>query len=64
MRIFSNDSDQQRLIERVYEAEQGHVFRFWEELSVDSRKCLLSQLKEVDFDLLAKLYQKFIKTAE
>ncbi|MFQ5864952.1 MAG: UTP--glucose-1-phosphate uridylyltransferase, partial [bacterium] len=64
MNALSNHPDEQKLIERVYEAGQGHVFRFWDELKDDSRRRLLNQLKEVDFDLLAELDRKFIQTQE
>lgn len=40
---------------RAEAAGQGHVFRFWGELSQAGSEQLLEQLEAVDYDLLAKL---------
>ncbi|MDE0896341.1 MAG: hypothetical protein OSB10_07130, partial [Planctomycetota bacterium] len=40
---------------RAEAAGQGHVFRFWGELSHAGSAQLLEQLEAVDYDLLAKL---------
>ena len=64
MRIFSNNSDQQKLIDAVYAAGQGHVFRFWNELGLESRTKLLAQLREIDLELMATLNQEFIQSTE
>ncbi|MFT5079507.1 MAG: UDP-N-acetylglucosamine/UDP-N-acetylgalactosamine diphosphorylase [Bacteroidia bacterium] len=40
---------------RAEAADQGHVFRFWDELGESSKAQLLEQLEAVDYDLLAKL---------
>jgi len=64
MRIFSNNSDEQKLIDAVYAAGQGHVFRFWNELGLESRTKLLAQLREIDLELMATLNQEFIQSTE
>jgi UDP-N-acetylglucosamine/UDP-N-acetylgalactosamine diphosphorylase len=45
---------------RVAEAGQDHVFRFWDDLSDDGRRRLLSQLAEVDFQELRGLVETHI----
>ncbi|MFQ6112729.1 MAG: UTP--glucose-1-phosphate uridylyltransferase, partial [bacterium] len=62
MKVLSNNSEENKLINQVYECGQGHVFRFWDELNEGARRALLTQLKAIDFDLLAELYRKFIQT--
>lgn len=60
MRIITDHPDEQELIEQVYEANQEHVFRFWNDLSETSRKKLLQQLRTIDLELLDKLFHEFI----
>ncbi len=48
MRIVLNNIDEQKIIDAVYAAGQGHVFRFWNELGLESRTKLLAQLGEID----------------
>ena len=50
------------LVEHVVDAGQEHVFQCWEELSEESRKNLLDQLRTVDFRLLQTL-KKLIETS-
>jgi UDP-N-acetylglucosamine/UDP-N-acetylgalactosamine diphosphorylase len=49
-----NKKDQQ-LIEKVCQAGQEHVFRWWDELDESGRTRLLSQLRKIDFELMHKL---------
>jgi len=44
------------VIKSTYDNSQGHVFEYWEELSDGERRELLEDLKNVDFDLMKKLY--------
>jgi UDP-N-acetylglucosamine/UDP-N-acetylgalactosamine diphosphorylase len=49
------DEKDQIVVAKVYEAQQEHVFDFWDELSVKERRALLDQLEKIDFQLLARL---------
>jgi len=42
-------------------AGQGHVFRFWEELTDRERKRFLEQLEKIDLDLINQLVETFIR---
>jgi len=53
-----------QLIEQTKEAGQGHVFRYWDELTEAQRQRLLSQLCAIDFDLLNRLKQEFILSSQ
>ena len=46
------------LIEKVVREGQGHVFRWWNELSEPSRRKLLGQLESIDFKLLHTLQEQ------
>ncbi|MDG1501018.1 MAG: UTP--glucose-1-phosphate uridylyltransferase [Planctomycetota bacterium] len=50
---LSNRASTQRA--RAEAADQGHVFRFWDDLSSASQRQLLEQLEAVDYGLLARL---------
>ncbi len=63
MKISVSNGVHQDVIDRVYAAKQGHVFRFWNELSDNQKENLLAQLAEIDFALLADLHSKFILSA-
>ena len=64
MRIASNNIDEQKIIDAVYTAGQEHVFRFWNELGLESRTRLLVQLGEIDLELVTTLNQKFVQSTE
>ena len=64
MRIILNNIDEQKIIDAVYDAGQGHVFRFWNELGLESRTKLLAQLGEIDLELMATLNQKFVQSIQ
>lgn len=49
--------------ERAEAAGQGHVLRYYDELSTLHRNDLLAQLERVDYDLLARLAEKFDERA-
>lgn len=40
---------------------QGHLFKFWDELSPESREKLLGQIAAVEFDVVDKLVAEFVK---
>ena len=55
--VKGRNSIEQEIIERVYDAGQGHVFRFWNELSDNEKDMLINDLKQCDFDLLEKIFK-------
>lgn len=61
MLVTTSHSDEKKLIKRVRDAGQAHVFRFWEELDNIARNRLVSQLRVIDFDLLNELHDKLVK---
>ena len=56
---MSRDQD---LIAKASQAGQGHIFRFWEELSDQQRRRLLSQVRKIDFELIAKLAEQLLRS--
>ena len=54
------DSTKQEIVDWAYEAGQGHVFRFWDELSQDQREGLLDQLASIDLEFLNRLINECI----
>ncbi len=59
--ITTTNPEEQKIIDRVVKAGQEHVFRFWPELNQEARKKMLTQLNEIDYDLLVELNQAFIQ---
>ncbi|RKX96535.1 MAG: UDPGP type 1 family protein [Spirochaetes bacterium] len=55
--VKGRNSVEQSIIEKVYDAGQGHVFRFWDELSDKEKDLLIEDLKQCDFELLEKVFQ-------
>ncbi|MBN1351829.1 UDPGP type 1 family protein [candidate division KSB1 bacterium] len=53
-------AEEQEIVNRVFAANQGHVFRFWNELTGESRKRLLDQLNAFDFKQIAELTNRYI----
>ena len=51
------------LFEKTTAAGQGHIFRWWDELGWSSRKKLLEQVSNIDFDELGGLVDKFVTNA-
>jgi UDP-N-acetylglucosamine/UDP-N-acetylgalactosamine diphosphorylase len=47
----------EKLRARLCDAEQGHVFRFFDDLSADEQATLLAQLKTIDVKLLRRLIE-------
>jgi len=45
-------------INRVYDNNQEHVFKFWDELTDAEKKSLLDELSDIDFQHLMSLYEK------
>lgn len=50
--------------DRAEAAGQGHLFRFWDELSADQRAVLLDQIEAVDFALMRELAALFESAPE
>ena len=59
--ISGRNKIEQRIIEKVYRAEQEHVFRFLDKLSDTERDALFNQLDKIDFSLINDLYNSLIK---
>jgi len=64
MNITASNPQEQKIIDRVREAGQEHVFKFWAELDDTGKTRLLQQLSDIDFDLLSRLKRDFIDTDE
>jgi UDP-N-acetylglucosamine/UDP-N-acetylgalactosamine diphosphorylase len=62
MSVDSRETDD--VVDRIRAAGQGHVLRFWDELNKDSRRKLIQQLREIDFDLLNELFENLIQAKE
>ncbi len=56
-RIRVSDETLQDKIDRLYAMGQGHIFRFWDELSVEKREYLLSQIEQLDLTALTRLIE-------
>jgi len=56
--IYSEDVELQAIIERVYKHEQGHIFRFYDQLDEQQQIDLLSQADLIDFRLLSRLIEQ------
>lgn len=57
------DPEKQRVIDAAMRAGQGHVFRWWREISEQARNRLLDQLCSVDFNELEELYAAWKENA-
>ncbi len=49
-----------QLGEKAQKFGQGHIFRFWEELSYQSQKKLIDQIQSIDFNLMLKLKKNYL----
>jgi len=48
-------------MEKAISFGQEHIFGFWDELCEDGKRGLLEQMREIDFDLMARLIAEHIK---
>jgi UDP-N-acetylglucosamine/UDP-N-acetylgalactosamine diphosphorylase len=46
------NSEEQKLIEKIYERRQEHVLRFWGELNNDEKDLLVRDMERIDFGIL------------
>lgn len=53
--IKVKDQQIQTKIEQLYAMGQGHIFRFWDELTDEQREHFLSQIRQLDLSLLSRL---------
>ena len=51
----------QVLIAKVYEAKQEHLLDWWEDLNASEQEVLLASIKEIDFQLLQRLSNRYLK---
>jgi len=56
--IYSEDPELQAIIERVYNHDQGHIFRFWDSLDEQQQVDLMAQADLIDFSLLSRLIEQ------
>jgi UDP-N-acetylglucosamine/UDP-N-acetylgalactosamine diphosphorylase len=49
------DAEIQKKIEQIYNHNQGHIFRFWHSLNQMQQNRLISQISQLDIELLSKL---------
>src|SRR5262245_51620415 len=54
VRVTRGDSDIQALRSRFEEFDQGHVFRFWDQLTPESRRQLAGQAASLDLPSLVR----------
>jgi len=60
--VKAGDSPKQRIIDSFFDAGQGHIFRWWEELSPGEREELLDQIAGVDLAQLEELTEEYRKS--
>lgn len=48
----------EKIIDTVFKNKQEHVFEYWNELSKNDKIILLDELKNINFELLARLYKQ------
>ena len=53
--ITLDNPEDRSIVDRITQAGQEHIFRYWDALSGPSRRRLLDQLKDINFDLMRKL---------
>jgi len=56
-RIKVSDATLQDKIDRLYAMGQGHIFRYWDELSVEKREYFLLQIERLDLTVLSRLIE-------
>lgn len=61
--IESSNPRDRKLIEKVYEAGQEHIFRYWDSLSSAERQHLLGQVETIDFELVRR-HQQLLSAPE
>ncbi|MCD6116616.1 UDPGP type 1 family protein [bacterium] len=62
--ISGRTEKEQDIIEAIYNEGQGHVFRFWDELSDQDKTELINQLSGIDFNLIKNLHRDFVGSPE
>lgn len=55
-----NDNMIKQLKEKANKYGQGHIFRFWDDLSLQRQERLAEQVQKIDFELLNNLKKKYI----
>jgi UDP-N-acetylglucosamine/UDP-N-acetylgalactosamine diphosphorylase len=52
--LKGRDTEEQRLINRVQELNQGHLFHFWKGLSENEKDQLIAEVKNIDFNIITE----------
>ncbi len=50
--IKGRNTEEQKLIENVYRADQGHLFHFWEELDDSGKDFLINDIRLIDLEVV------------
>lgn len=58
--IKVNDERDQINIAKIYEAEQEHIFQWWDELNPEGRRRILDQISDLDLQLLSQLVKQHL----
>jgi len=53
--IKGRNPEEQKIINGVFDYDQSHIFRFWDELNDEKKNILISEIKCINFDLLEKV---------
>lgn len=56
-------TNEQEIREIATQFGQEHVFRFWDELNAEGKRQLLDDLSQVDFALMKRLVDTWIRNA-
>lgn len=59
-----NNSKIRQLREKIKFFGQDHIFRFWNDLSIESKEKLINQIETINFELMFKLKQKYLSNQE
>ncbi|KAJ1659777.1 UDP-N-acetylglucosamine pyrophosphorylase [Dispira simplex] len=61
MMTTSYQPELQALRKRFQQGGQGHVFKYWESLTIDQQKALYEQVKELDVDYINKICKQALE---
>ena len=59
--IKTENEPDKLIVEKVFSHKQEHVFRWWDDLTINEQKTLLNQLRLTDFTLLQDFIEKHTK---
>ncbi len=62
--ITTGDTKVDAQIDKLCNAGQEHIFRFWDDLNEDEKKVLIDQVMEIDVELMQSLIDTYVLNAE